>query len=68
MRGREVLVRDMFQAGRSIVDVGRALIARMEDEEEDADRMRWETELVDSKSLRRKWSDKREHWRQMYLD
>ncbi|VDB85037.1 unnamed protein product [Peniophora sp. CBMAI 1063] len=64
---RVTLVCDMFDAGRDIVDTGRALVARMDDEGSDPERLRWQESRDTHRALRREWEGRREVWSSMYL-
>ncbi|VDC00038.1 unnamed protein product [Peniophora sp. CBMAI 1063] len=65
MLARETLVREMFQAGRSIVDTGLALVHRMDVERTNTDRVRLQEERERHKEMMREWTSRRERWSQM---
>lgn len=63
---RETLVRDMFQAGRTIVDVGLALMARMEAEQSSEVRQHWVDQRDGHDCMLREWQARQADWAYLY--
>ncbi|KZV70918.1 hypothetical protein PENSPDRAFT_664729 [Peniophora sp. CONT] len=59
---RKTLVRRMFEAGRGIVDTGRALVHHMDQEQYDPTRLRWQQARDESRAMRREWVTRKERW------
>ncbi|VDC00380.1 unnamed protein product [Peniophora sp. CBMAI 1063] len=68
MQARARLVRAMFQAGRDVVDVGLALVERMDAERVNPERERWQAARNGAQCLLREGQDRRAVWQRMYLD
>ncbi|VDB98828.1 unnamed protein product [Peniophora sp. CBMAI 1063] len=64
---REALVRQMFEAGRSIVDTGLAVVDLMDAEQEDPERVQWQESRDAHRAVRREWETRKEEWASEYL-
>ncbi|VDB90183.1 unnamed protein product [Peniophora sp. CBMAI 1063] len=64
---REALVKQMFAAGRNVVDTGLALVALMDKERVDAERLRWQAQREQHNDIRREWEARKTDWSRMYL-
>lgn len=65
---RETLVREMFEAGRGIVETGFALVAQMDGEQVDPERMDLEAARDEHRAQRREWERRKEEWIHMHIN
>ncbi|VDC03135.1 unnamed protein product [Peniophora sp. CBMAI 1063] len=66
-QARKNMVKQMFTAGRGIVDTGLALVALMDTECADPERQRWQAQRDEHRALQLEWETRKDEWARMYL-